>query len=274
MAAGPNSASSGWAAITMNRAGRHACGSRLLSRARRLRGHRAPGAPADAGRRFGGSRFIHGRLYTVCVFSPARATMRSLRRRSSPPTSEASFRVRRRAARPAWPAGPHPASHPRHAVPLRRGQGRRDVLGMALRLDLVPGVRHAAVGPDEERRALDAHVRPAVLDPLDPGAVGIGRGVVLVGKQGEVEVELLPEAPVARGVVGADPPDRRARGHAGRRWRRGRRRPPRCSRTCRPPGRSRRSSSGRAGRRDGGSRRARRGGRSRGPDRRLRASST
>ena len=168
------------------------------------------------------------------------------RLRSYPPTSEASLAARVSAGGLLQPSC-------RHARPWPRSACARTSAGVAVGLDLVPGVGDRAVGIDQERRALDAHVLPAVVLLERPGAVGRRDRVILVRQQGERQVELLAEAAVAVGAVRADPPDVGALGPGSARRGRGTGRPRSCSRRCRPRGRSRRPSSGRAGRPAGGS---------------------
>src|SRR5436190_1722749 len=185
--AGPKSASSGWPATTMNRPGRHEWGESFIAAV-------PPCGPVVSPRVAGLS------------FRP--------RLRSSPPTSEASTRGRNTHSRGPR-RGPVPstrASRERSAGGSRAGGlgriERRDHLGgMALRLDLRPGSRDAAVRVDQERRPGDAHVGPAVVLLLDPRAVRLGDRVVRVGEEEERQSELLAEGPLALGALRADPPD-------------------------------------------------------------------
>ena len=78
---------------------------------------------------------------------------------------------------------------------------------MAFGLDLGPGARDAAVRIDQERAAGDAPVGLAVVLLLDPAAVGVGDGMVLVGQQRERQAELLAEGALAGRSLRADAPD-------------------------------------------------------------------
>src|SRR5258706_10840481 len=136
------------------------------------------------------------------------------RLRSSPPTSEASPRARNAhsCATGNAPTDSIRASRERSAGGACAGGlgriERRDHLGrMALRLDLWPRPRDAAVRVDEECRPGDAHVRPAVVLLLDPRAVRLGDRVVRVGEEEERQAELLAKGPLALGALRTDPPD-------------------------------------------------------------------
>ena len=82
---------------------------------------------------------------------------------------------------------------------------------MRLRRGLRDHVHDRAVGVDDERRAVHAHVRLAVHLLLAPDAVLLGDGVVRVGEQREVEVLLVVELRDRRDRVGRDA----EHGHAG-----------------------------------------------------------
>src|SRR5688500_8927089 len=73
---------------------------------------------------------------------------------------------------------------------LQRGG---DLRGVALRGDLREDVRHATVAADDQRRALDAHVRLAVIHLLLPNAIPLRHLMADVGEKGEGEAELLLE---------------------------------------------------------------------------------
>src|SRR3954468_5515316 len=84
--------------------------------------------------------------------------------------------------------------------------------GVAVGLDLGPGPDDAPVRVDQERRADDAHVRPADRGLLAPGAVPLDDLPIGVGEERERQVELFAEATVARRAVLADAPDVGVRG--------------------------------------------------------------
>ena len=172
------------------------------------------------------------------------------------------------------PDPPGPSARTASAGDRLRGvQDGQDIGGMALRLDLRPGVGDPPVRTDEERGPRHAPVRLSVVLLLDPGAVCLGDRVVGIGQQRERQPELLAEGALAVGALRADPPDVRAALRDGRRWRRGTRTPRPCSQACRPSGRSTGPSSGRAGRPGSGSSRRRPRGRRPAPGRRSRGCS-
>ena len=116
------------------------------------------------------------------------------RLRSSPPTSEASWLpvVRSTPRQPAAAWASSSAARTSAAWPSGLTFGQT--------------VRDPAVGIDQERRPRRAPVRLAVVLLLDPRAVGLGDRVVLVGEEGERQVELLAERPLAGGALRADAP--------------------------------------------------------------------
>src|SRR5262249_1247949 len=89
------------------------------------------------------------------------------------------------------------------------GQGREHLVGVLVGLHLAEDPGDVAVGVDHERRALDAHVLLARELLLDPDAVLLGDGVVLVCEERERQLVLLPEPDVRAGAVRADAEDRR-----------------------------------------------------------------
>ena len=180
---GPNSASSGWAAITMNRPGRQSWGGRA-ARGRRRNAH--PTARHEAGRGPVGASMSCAAPVPAVPFRP--------RLRSSPPTSEVSFVSGASGA----------VTPPRRLLVVELGEHLR---GVALGLDLGPGPDDAALGVDEERGPRRAPVGLAVVLLLDPRAVRLGGLVRLVGEQDERQVELLAERLLARGALRADAPD-------------------------------------------------------------------
>src|SRR3970282_494598 len=90
-----------------------------------------------------------------------------------------------------------------------RGSGMPTMLPRAARICAPAARRGAALRGEEERAAGGAHVRPPVVLLLDPAAVRLRHGMILVGQEGEVQRELLGEGLLARGPPGADPPDDR-----------------------------------------------------------------
>src|SRR3546814_21114361 len=99
--------------------------------------------------------------------------------------------------------------------PWGRGRSRRlevlerlqELLRRVLRADLGPGLDDLAVLVDQERRADDAQVLPAVYRLLAPGAVLLGHGVVGVGEEGEAERVLVVELLLLRRLVRTDAED-------------------------------------------------------------------
>src|SRR4051812_16044665 len=63
-------------------------------------------------------------------------------------------------------------------------------LGVALRLHLVPYLLDDALLIQQEGRALDSHIGPAVVELLYPSVAGFGELMIDVGEQREVEIEL------------------------------------------------------------------------------------
>ena len=90
-------------------------------------------------------------------------------------------------------------------APRRAPRAPRPAWPSALTFGQVRAIR--PVGVDQERRADDAHVRPAEGRLLAPRAVALDDLAVGVGEERERQVELLAEPAVARGAVLADAPD-------------------------------------------------------------------
>ena len=178
---------------------------------------------------------------------PCTAAAASRCRRSSP--GSRSTRLHR-----------HRDRRPERLRPLQLGERLEHDLVVRLRRDLREDLGDLALGVDQEGRPLHAHVLLAVHRLLDPGAVGLGDGVVGVGEQGEVEVVFAGELRDRLDLVGGDADHPRARPRRSRRGGRGRRRPGSCSRACRRGGRSRGRPSARAGRRASPRRRSGRAG--------------
>ena len=110
------------------------------------------------------------------------------RLRSSPPTSEVSFLCPASAARARHPA--------RAACSSSRAASTSAAWPSGLTFGQARAIRPSGV--DEERRPRGAPVGLAVVLLLDPRAVGLGGLVVDVGEEGERQVELLAERPLAR----------------------------------------------------------------------------
>src|SRR3954454_12762257 len=166
--AGPKSASSGWATMTMNRSRRHAC--ELVS------------VP------------VHTFYKCVCTpvglcYDPSRGFARLPPR--AKPLNMSGARLR-----------------PPFSRARRCGSRLLDRLehlrGMPVGLDLRPGTRDPAVGVDEEARALDPHRPTAVVVLLHPGSVRLRDAMVDVGQERERQAELGPELRVTVGRVRAD----------------------------------------------------------------------
>src|SRR6185369_7904298 len=82
-----------------------------------------------------------------------------------------------------------------------------DLGGVALGFHLVVDLLDPAIGAYDEGGALDAHHLLAVHVLLLPDAVGLGGGLVFVGKEGEGEVILRLEFRLGGGLVGGYPED-------------------------------------------------------------------
>src|SRR3546814_6689247 len=80
-------------------------------------------------------------------------------------------------------------------------------IDMAGHLHLAPDTSHRAGAVDQEGRALDAHIFPAIHALLDPGAVSLADLALLVRGEGEGQVVLGLELVVLRDAVAryADP---------------------------------------------------------------------
>src|SRR5436190_23504128 len=75
---------------------------------------------------------------------------------------------------------------------------------MTVDLDVVPPLRDLAVAANQIRRADDAHEFPAVERFLLPDAVLLRDGVIRIGEEREVQVELVGELLLARLIQNAD----------------------------------------------------------------------
>src|SRR5215208_7723183 len=89
---------------------------------------------------------------------------------------------------------------------LGRKSGKH-LVDMRVGLDAPHDVGDVALGIDQERRALDAHVRLAVELALAPDAVAFGNLVVGIRQQRERQAVLLLELHVRRFVIRADAED-------------------------------------------------------------------
>ena len=96
-----------------------------------------------------------------------------------------------------------------------RGERLKDLGGVAVGLDVVPGPLDPALAVDQEGRAQHPDAGLAIPALLPPGAVGVHDLVVGVGQQRELEAVLVAEALVALGIVGRDADDRHAGGLEG-----------------------------------------------------------
>ena len=76
---------------------------------------------------------------------------------------------------------------------------------MAIRLDLLEHLGDLPVGADEECRPADSHVLAVHELLLSPHPVQLAHFLVLVGQEGEGEIEFLLESGVRARRVGADP---------------------------------------------------------------------
>src|SRR3954452_22259972 len=76
---------------------------------------------------------------------------------------------------------------------LERGGCSKNLLHMPGNADLPPHLGDLAVRPDQERRAVDAHVLLAIHALLDPGAERLDHGPFGIRAQREVEAVLLLE---------------------------------------------------------------------------------
>src|SRR3989337_3695870 len=113
-------------------------------------------------------RCYRGRTGSAPCATGAGAVISRPRRRSFPPTSDASF-----VSRPPSRAG---------AGLVERGEHLRR---MALRPPLLPRPAAASLRVDEERAAGGAHVRPPVVLLLDPAALRLPHGMILVRHESE-----------------------------------------------------------------------------------------
>src|SRR6478735_9312330 len=172
--AGPKSASSGWATMTMNRAGRQAWCSR------------------------GAASVIEPRTTSPEV---RRSVARGQHRQY--PSGRGFARIPPRAKLRATLAS-------RGVGRLELVEHREHVGGMTLGLHLRPDARDATLRIDQERPPRRAPVGLAVVLLLDPRAVFLGDGVVDVGEQGERQVELLAEGALGCAPLRADTPHVRA----------------------------------------------------------------
>src|SRR4051812_16186070 len=98
---------------------------------------------------------LHGPNYCVC-FAP--------RHRSSPPTGDVSLCL------------------PRGGLRLFFVERLENLLSVPFRLDLGPATSDSAIRIDQECGALDAHERLAVVHLLNPRAVALRDGVILIGE--------------------------------------------------------------------------------------------
>src|SRR5512141_112888 len=160
VAAGPKSASSGWATMSRNRSGRQAWS----------RGASGSFTSARPDARVWNETVAAAmaRKY-ICARGFAR-----LPPRAKPPALSGS-----------------PADGAQLVERLQDGGG------MTLGLDLRPDARDPPVWGDQERRADDPPVAASIVQLLAPGPVGVGGVMTLVGQQGERELELLPEGALA-----------------------------------------------------------------------------
>ena len=95
---------------------------------------------------------------------------------------------------------------------LQVGEGLEDLVVVRLGRGLRDDVADAAVGVDDERRALGAQVRLAVHRLLHPHAVELADGVIGIGEQREVQVLLVVELLDLLDRIGRDADDLHAGG--------------------------------------------------------------
>src|SRR5215212_11026275 len=81
---------------------------------------------------------------------------------------------------------------------------------VAFGLDLLPRLCDPSLRIHEEGAPGGPLVRLAVVVLLDPGPVGLGGLVILVGEEQERQAELLAEGSLALRALGTDAPDVRA----------------------------------------------------------------
>src|SRR5947209_4569872 len=101
-------------------------------------------------------------------------------------------------ARPAWSSWSRGCGNTRTSIRTSKLPGIlpdpfENLLVVPLRLHFLKHVPHLAVFSDDEGRAGDAHVLLAIHALLLPDAVALGDGMVGVGEQREVQVELIRE---------------------------------------------------------------------------------
>src|SRR5581483_7969993 len=82
---------------------------------------------------------------------------------------------------------------------LARERGE-DVVGVRRRLHVPHHLLDVAVAVDDERRAVDPHVRPPHVLLLAPDAVLVRDGVIRIGEEGERQL-VLPAELLVRGLV-------------------------------------------------------------------------
>src|SRR5215216_2785525 len=110
------------------------------------------------------------------------------------------------------PAGTAARRAPRDAALDLGAERLKDLGGVAVGLDVVPGPLDTALFVDQKGGAQHPNAGLAIPGLLPPGAVGVHDLVVGVGQQWELEAVLVAEALVALGVVAGDADDRHAGG--------------------------------------------------------------